>query len=360
MLAVFGRIITRMTTFVIVCCWFAALRKIEGASCNPQFHNMEEVRNSTRIAKQLVLGNDNRVPISDRLVVNILFSRGFFPNHNSQGRLQYLKCALLKLKHNLMVNTTVDVFIWTLNTTDIFPIIPDWINNELLPRVYIMEIPPETWKVPCGLIPDSHWVVRNKFDVDYYMMGRWRLAFSMDFAREMGYGYHLQFDDDAMLNGPLKYDIVQSLKQSQIEMGVFSDLIGEVAHVTLGLPEITRYWMKIRNFSPKGELFKHLKPSDINGLTSDGWDRMYHPGYFLILSVEFWFQEHIQDYLTTIFRSGRDIEGRWQEQAVINMMRLVFVAPERMRRMDDVDIGHDRHKKERFIEWCVKSGVMPS
>ena len=27
---------------------------------------------------------------------------------------------------------------------------------------------------------------------------------------------------------------------------------------------------------------------DINGLTSEGWDRMYHPGYFVIISVDFW------------------------------------------------------------------------
>eukprot|EP01037_Dinobryon_pediforme_P030360 gene30360-34404_t len=118
-------------------------------------------------------------------------------------------------------------------------------------------------------------------------MGRWRLTFSLDFARRMGYKYHMQFDDDAMLNGPLAYDIVQKLGNSSINMAVFSDIIGEVAHLTLGLPELTRYWLKIRKYSPQGQLFKHLKPADISGLTSDGWDRLYHPGYFVIISVDF-------------------------------------------------------------------------
>jgi hypothetical protein len=176
----------------------------------------------------------------------------------------------------------------------------------------------------------------------------------------MGYKYHLQFDDDAMLNGPLRYDIVQKLRNSSISMGVFSDVIGEVAHLTLGLPELTRYWLRIRHFTPQGALFKHLRPPDLSGLSSDGWDRLYHPGYFVILSVDFWFQSEVQDYLTTVLRSGRDVEGRWQEQAVQNMIRLVFVPEEKLLVMWDVDIGHDRHKRENFQNWCVKTGLIPA
>ena len=68
----------------------------------------------------------------------------------------------------------------------------------------------------------------------------------------MGYKYHLQFDDDAMLNGTsmhthwlfkymyihtcittgaLKYDVVTKLRNSSISMGVFSDSIGEVIYL---------------------------------------------------------------------------------------------------------------------------------
>jgi len=60
----------------------------------------------------------------------------------------------------------------------------------------------------------------------------------MDFAREMGYAYHLQFDDDAMLNGMLAYDIVQKLRNGSVQMGVFSDVIGEVV-VSASFPPFT-------------------------------------------------------------------------------------------------------------------------
>ena len=336
----------------------ASISATPAVQCNNEFHNQESVAASAKSARKMLEKHDNSIPMGDRMVINILFSRGFQHGHNFQHRLQFLKCALLKLKLNLMGNTTADVFIWTLNNDEIKPAIPHWINSDLLPRVHVIDIPEQTWRIPCGLKPDSEWVTRNKFDVDYYMMGRWRLAFSHDFAREMGYGYHLQFDDDAMLNGALGYDVVADLKKKDIHMGVFSDHIGEVAHVTLGLPELTRYWMTINNFQPVGELFARCNPHDMNGVTSAGWDRYYHPGYFLITKVEFWFQPHIQDYLTTVFRSGRDIEGRWQEQAVINMMRLVFVAQKNLLVMEDVDVGHDRHNRKNFEAWCINPGII--
>lgn len=354
-----GLMLPLLIFFISCCTTPATAEEVAKTQCNPYFHNEEAVARSVKKAtKMLEKFENSKVPMSDRVVVNILFSRGFLHGHNFQHRLQFLKCALLKLKINLMDKTPTDIFIWTLNTENVHPVIPDWINSELLPRVHVIEIEPETWQVPCGLKPDSEWVTRDKFDVDYYMMGRWRLSFSLDFAKAMGYGYHLQFDDDAMLNAKLDYDVVESLKKKDIHMGVFSDHIGEVAHVTLGLPEITRYWMTIRNFQPKGELFKHVNPHDMNGVTSAGWDRYYHPGYFLMVKVDFWFQEHIQDYLTTIFRSGRDIEGRWQEQAVMNMMRLVFVAPANLLVMEDVDIGHDRHNRKNFEAWCINTGII--
>jgi hypothetical protein len=101
-----------------------------------------------------------------------------------------------------------------------------------------------------------------------------------------------------------------------------------------------------------------VNPPNMEGVTSAGWNRMYYPGYFIIINTDFWFQSEIQDYLTTVFRSGRDIEGRWQEQAVINMMRLVFVPEPQLYLMHEVDIGHDRHNRKHFEAWCVNTGLI--
>jgi hypothetical protein len=312
---------------------------------------------SANKAKLLLSRFPTEVPISNRLAVMILFSRGFSSAYQHKNRLEFLHCAITKLLRNLQ-NTSIDVFIWTLNTTEVMPDIPNWLSAKNFPRINVMEIPVETWKIPCGLIDDSEWAVRKHFDIDYYLMGRWRLTFSLDFAKEMGYAYHLQFDDDAMLNNKIEYDVVQSLKEKTIDMAVFSDLIGEVPQVVLGLPELTNFWIKSNKFTPVGSLFKHLNPPNILGLTSEGWDRMYHPGYFLIISLDFWFEKNVQSYLTTVLRSGRDIEARWQEQAVINMIRLVFVVENKLLVMNDVDVGHDRHKKANFEQWCVREGIV--
>ena len=116
------------------------------------------------------------------------------------------------------------------------------LNLSIYPPIYVcmfmyvcmyvfmyQTIPDSSWEVPCGLVDQGQWAARKHFDIgktleyihtyvhtylhtyihtyidtdrtDYFMMGRWRLTFSLDFARRMGYKYHLQFDDDAMLNG---------------------------------------------------------------------------------------------------------------------------------------------------------------
>jgi hypothetical protein len=225
-----------------------------------------------------------------------------------------------------------------------------------------MKIPVETWKIPCGLTNDSEWVLRKNFDIDYYLMGRWRLTFSLDFVKEMGYIYHLQFDDDAMINNKINYDIVQKLKKRKIQMAVSSKTADDLPSVLLGLPELTTFWLTTNSFRPIGTLNKHLKRQSLfrspTELSSKTWDRMYHPGYFMIINVDFWFDKNVQSYLTTVLRSGKDIEGRWQEQGVMNMIRLVFIVENKLLVMNDVDIGHDRRVKANFDNWCTKKGIV--
>lgn len=287
----------------------------EPPHCNPHFHNTHAVDSSVRYAHANLLHHETKVAIEDRLPVMMLFSQGF----QNPSRIEFLKCSLKKLQINMMATTTIDVYIWV--PLESMSNIPLWLNSTSYPRVIVMPIPKESWRVPCGLVDDSQWAVRKNFDIDYYLMGRWRLTFSLDFARSMGYKYHLQYDDDAMLNSPLKSNLVERMKISGYDMAVFSDVLGDNSNVLSGLPELTKYWLYIRNFTPRGTLLSHVKGKDLNGLTTDGWDRMYHPGYFLIIGVDFWFDSLVQDYLTTVLRSGRDVEGRWQEQGVMNMMR---------------------------------------
>lgn len=330
-------------------------------TCNPYFHNDIEVQETVQKAQQSLQQFPNDIAMSERLAVMILFSKGFShpsAKHSMQGRLDYLKCALLKLKLNLMNHTHTDVYIWALNTTE-HPIhIPSWFTKEAFPRMHILAIPTNVWKIPCGLLPDKDWALRKLFDVDYYLMGRWRLTFSLDFAKAMGYEYHLQFDDDAMLNDAITTNVIKQLQDMNALAGVFSDFIYEVPQATVGLPELTRFWIKLHNYSPKGPIFSQCDPHDIKGLSSEGWYRGYHPGYFFLLKISFWYSDEIQSFLHTVLRSGRDVEGRWQEQAVMNMILQVFVPNEQKWILKSADIGHDRHKRANFENWCVKTGIM--
>jgi hypothetical protein len=145
-------------------------------------HHKNSAVESAKKAKILLSRFPIDVPISDRLAIMILFSKGFLDAQ--KRRHKFLHCAITKLQRNLP-NTSFDIYIWTLNLTTSETIIPYWLSAEKFPKINIMEIPEETWKIPCGLISDSEWALRNRFSIDYYLMGRWRLTFSLDFAKEM-------------------------------------------------------------------------------------------------------------------------------------------------------------------------------
>jgi hypothetical protein len=129
--------------------------------------------------------------------------------------------------------------------------------------------------------------------------------------------------------------------------------VDEIPEVVHGLPELTKYWLVVNNHTPQGTLYQHVTPHDQSGLTSEGWDRMYYRGYGLVTSIDYWFLPQVQDYLTTIMRLGRDIEGRWQEQAVMNMMRLVFIPEEKFKQLTVVEIGKGLRKLVRARRLCV-------
>jgi hypothetical protein len=322
-------------------------------NCSSQLHDKDAVQRSVTKANVLLQRHPTLYPREDRLAIMILFSNGLSEQSNSE-RIRYLRCSLKKLRAYLMPTTPLDIFVWVRTKHGEALVVPEWI--ESIPRVNVMKVEPSTWQVPCGLKSDKEWTMRYRFDYDYYLMGRWRLTFSFDFVKAMGYAYHMQFDDDSVLNGPVAYNVVNALRQGGSYMAAFFPPVDEIPEVVHGLPELTKYWLVVNSYTPQGALYQHVTPHDQSGLTSEGWDRMYYRGYGLVTSVEYWFHPQVQDYLTTVMRLGRDIEGRWQEQAVMNMMRLVFIPEEKFKQLPGVDIGHNREDKMNYVNWCVRAG----
>jgi len=87
-------------------------------NCNDEHHRHKAVARWVEKAQRMLQSQPSEVPLADRLVVMVLFSKGFVYSAEMKGRLTYLKCSLLKLKQN-MAKTTVDVFIWTLNSSSV-------------------------------------------------------------------------------------------------------------------------------------------------------------------------------------------------------------------------------------------------
>lgn len=194
-------------------------------NCTSLHHNKAAVKKSCESATKLLSNSGDIGSRSDTLAVMILFSKGF----HTSNRLKFLRCSLLKLKNHLMTTTKADVYIWTLKLSapSVEKLIPSWFNSKDFPRMHIMEIDPETWMPPCGLKDKSHWAAQHEFD--YYLMGRWRLTFSLEFARAMGYKYHLQIDDDAWLEKPIPYDLVQKMEESRVNQKIPQN-VTEVPH----------------------------------------------------------------------------------------------------------------------------------
>jgi len=155
----------------------------------------------------------------------------------------------------------------------------------------------------------------------------------------------MQYDDDAILQHPVLYDIGKRFHEDGIKHAVLGSAKGiEFKYYVSGLPELTKEWIVSNNYSIRGELLKHVNPeNEMSSLTTSNWDREYYSGYFMAFSLDFWFQDAVQDYLKKVFSSNYHIERRWQEQAVMNMIRLVFLKSSEILVVNDIVVKHTRN-----------------
>lgn len=133
--------------------------------CTHHRYHEKAIKSSVGIAHRKIASYPTTAHIStqNRLAIMLLYSHGFTEQGNERqvkSRLDNLECALQKIKHNIMPQTTTDVYIWVLNTTTIIPIIPQWLNSHNLPQFHIMTISPESWKVPCDLKDYTEWATQ--------------------------------------------------------------------------------------------------------------------------------------------------------------------------------------------------------
>lgn len=315
----------------------------------------EDVAGAVGAAKDLLsrLRYPNiKTDLKDRLAIHMLNSVGFSSGRLDEIRQNVVRCNLMVMQQRVLPHTPYDLFMWTADG-----IVPPWLNETHFQRIFVMKIPQRAWSVPCGLRPRSEWVGYPGFATDYFLMGRWRLAFAPAFSRAMGYSYFAHWDTDAVPSEELSVNIVDAMREGGgRDMGVYSGQGGagtEKASMLLGIAEFAAFFMHSEGYlNPEGPIFKHVSPASLSGLNSAGFDRQYFRGFFTVLSVDFWFKPIVQRFLNLVMIMGKDIEMRWQEQGVINMMRLLFVPEARLFTLNS-GIFHEHSQRIVFSKMCL-------
>ena len=286
------------------------------------------------------------IPMNERLLIQIVFTEGFLED-KIELRQKWLRCCLAKIEKFLIPHSHADVFVWVPEEKWSEP---SWLHE--FNNVHVFKLNNQTFGVPCNMPDHQSWQGRSEFEIDYYLTGRWRLTFSLEFAKKMGYEYILNIDDDTILTESVQYSIYNRAKTDNLKLAVLKNSKSRNLRYIDGLVELTKDWLLKRKYDIKGDFlcqFGDNITKDISSLNVSHWNREYYAGYFTLISVEWWFDPDVQDYLHTVLRSGKDIKHRWLEQGVLNMMRLIFVSKEEFLPIDDIHYSHTRDLAEHRL-----------
>lgn len=303
---------------------------------------------SATLAKQLL----GATPVADRMMVILLSSRE-----------KMLCCTVKLLQVHFFNETPADMFIFSPNNTakvNAKKICPTLVSSS---NIYFMAID-EHWEVPQNAATQS-WMEygeqKQTHIINYRLMGYWRLRFQFDFAREIGYKYLWQIDDDSQLLAPLGYNAIHRMENESLDIAGAS-LAGDYQGVLWGLAELTRYFiMTDLDGSAPQTLLDNCDPPTMHGLFTrvgedrnetrlnmgaahiqqmneqkgfTGWNMEELYGNSIMFRVDFWFRPDVQRYLDLIHSTAGVFRFRWQEQGVMAMIWRLFVAPEHFQKMD--------------------------
>jgi hypothetical protein len=238
--------------------------------------------------------------------------------HNTRAASPRLPCAISHLCSGL-ANTNFDIFVWT--RPDKLDELEAWAfpgTDGVRCRVHIMPIEPASVSLPPNVRPDNVWRGNppwnpTMFGMEYRLMGRWRLGYSFAFARALGYDFMLQLDDDSFLNTThAGGDLLELLRAHNASMATHSSSLQlEVPNAVIGLTQLVRFWYETRVSSAlvvgvsqvnaarfravTGPLFQHFEPPNVEGLSTGAWDHIIVQSNFLLVNLDFWFSDDVQD-----------------------------------------------------------------
>lgn len=167
---------------------------------------------------------------------------------------------------------------------------------------------------------------------EYRQMGHWRLTYPFKFVRTMGHPYLLFLDLDSFVRESVPFDLLAEVEARRAPFA-YRVLSREPRSVSQALAELARYYIVSTETVPSKLLWDDCVPPDMRGLYSaheddaGGWQRTVLYGNFVMVSIDFWFREEVQQFLQLVLLSGDHVVKRWNEQGVLGMVRLLFVKP---------------------------------
>lgn len=235
--------------------------------------------------------------------------------------------ALQNLIGQLLTWNPLDIFVFSLNNS--LYTRNAWEMPQL--NVIFMSLY-EHWETPDQAGSRDLWTA-SRFGEDYRRMGHWRLAFQMEFALELGYKFVLQIDDDSAFLQPIEYNLIQYMASHDLKMAARNIIAHDEPDVTQGLAELAKFFLVSEGLQPKS-LFIECRPANISGLytsgvggTQDGgYSTKYIYGNFVIISLDFWFQEEVQRLVKLVLSTGGHFRHRWNEQQVQSLVWQIFLA----------------------------------
>jgi hypothetical protein len=257
------------------------------------------------------------------VVVNVAESESGSWSDNEMA----LACSLYSVNTNIARYSNIKMYVWTRSNPRE---IPYWLS--VYPNVTVLQkIPDTAWELNNVAQDKASWVYGEQTDASAYRTSRWRMTFGFDFARILGHRYVLYLDPQTVLTDAFGFDIVRAFDEHGRSFGYRNRILQEDMIVAAGLPELARFWMATRNVpNPIGPLLSQMNPPNIEGLSSEGWNRHVFPASFLVVSVDFWFESAVQDFLSLVLTTNADLTQRWMDRDVFNIIRLLFVPEERV------------------------------
>ncbi|DBB14304.1 TPA: hypothetical protein ACH3X3_001241 [Trebouxia sp. C0006] len=204
--------------------------------------------------------------------------------------------------------------------------------GEFAPTLIFLRIH-EHWETPEEAEDSSTWTATDTAGENYRRMGHWRLAFQMEFALKLGYKYVLQTDDDSGFAEPIDTNLIKFLGANQVYMAARNIILEDPQDCTLGLAEIAKLFLVTERLVPTTLYSQSCEPSNISGLyttelggpATGGYRTNYLYGNFVIISLDFWFQDQIQRFVRLVLRTGAHFRYRWNEQQVQTLVWKIFV-----------------------------------